>query len=518
MNPRRNAHTWEVSPAKRFAHSWERPGPVPGEPDDDGFWGDFSDSDLEQDEESTPGQELVSKMVRMHLLNKISAEDCCTTLFYAARAGVVEAERFALSPGSSSGHYARKMRSVLGYDDSPHLYTFKYPGHCKHALSRVTHTGFCIPLHEQIAADLDSNVECRTRLMEILQENTLPPIYYEHPIVKAFPDERIMPIALYLDAVPWSLTDSVIGWWAINLITGRRFCWAVLRKQNACRCGCRHWDSVFVFLQLTLWSLTALKEARHPDRRHDGLPFSEPHRLAKAGSAMHMRCCCLYIKGDWSEFSSTLGLPTWQSGIRPCYCCNGQGTDCMVVAGNTSTALRWRPNTDDDYLEDCRRCSRRVNIATDELRDRIANRMRYDKRGAGVHGRALTARFPDLALEVGDRLEPSAELPDVGLFDEASTPFVALFWRVSEESITRRPNPLFIFGLLLGLGVSAARSLAIDTLHSMHLGVLKIWGKICVWEILLSGVFGTTGAADENLATAVLAFRASLMNWYKQTS
>ena len=57
--------------------------------------------------------------------------------------------------------------------------------------------------------------------------------------------------------------------------------------------------------------------------------------------------------------------------------------------------------------------------------------LRYDKREAGSHGRALTAHFPDVdpGLRVGDRLEPNPGLPDIACFDDiADFPARVLWW------------------------------------------------------------------------------------------
>ena len=148
-----------------FAHSWEnRPGPDPDDDFDAGQWGMPSDSDSEGEDKDTPGHLLVRKILHMHLLNKITAEDCCTTLFFAAEAGVVEARQYAKAPGSSSGKYAERLRKLLGHLNNDDLYYFEYPGHHKHALSRMTHTGVCLPPHEQLWSDLATSVIARPTL------------------------------------------------------------------------------------------------------------------------------------------------------------------------------------------------------------------------------------------------------------------------------------------------------------------------------------------------------------------
>ncbi len=159
----RRLHSWEEPAAKRPALSWESRH-VRVAPDlDDNLWGTFSNSgaETELEDEETAGQKLVNAVPNLHLLSKISAEDCCTTLQAALDAGIVEAQRYALLPGNSSGHYARKLREPGAQGDSSDFYEFTFAGHAKHELSRTIHTTFCIPLHDQIADDIAQDVGCR---------------------------------------------------------------------------------------------------------------------------------------------------------------------------------------------------------------------------------------------------------------------------------------------------------------------------------------------------------------------
>jgi len=72
-------------------------------------------------------------------------------------------------------------------------------------------------------------------------------------------------------------------------------------------------------------------------------------RAARAGTPIRMRACCLYVKGDWAEYSATLGFPTWSDSLRPCYVCSGFGSDLYLTTGNTKESLRWRTNQIDEY-------------------------------------------------------------------------------------------------------------------------------------------------------------------------
>ena len=138
--------------------------------------------------------------------------------------------------------------------------------------------------------------------------------------------------------------------------------------------------------------------------------------------------------------------------------------------------------------------------------------MHYDKRQNGSHGRSLTRDIPELNLRAGDRLEPSSALADVGGFEDLDVPATVVFWRCSLETIARHRNPLFC----AELGTSPRRSLIVDLLHCMNLGVLHTWVVKALWLLLTSGVFGDIGTADEKLQTAVMALRHELLEWYKE--
>ena len=198
----------------------------------------------------TPGHELVKHLLALHQGNKISAKDCTTAMWFAFKAGVSEAKEFKLSPDSQFGHCSRKLKSALGYSaKNSDLYEFELPGHCKYDLSRSLHTSYAIPFHEALARDLHRDVDCHRDLRALWDSRAFPPAYWEHPIVVAHPDRPTLPLAIYMDAVPHSLHDSVLGWWAVNLINDKRYFWGVCRKSEACKCGCRGWCIYYQFLR-----------------------------------------------------------------------------------------------------------------------------------------------------------------------------------------------------------------------------------------------------------------------------
>ena len=93
------------------------------------------------------GMEFTKMLGELYLLGQLSATSICTLCWWAQKAGIPEAERFALKPESPSGHYARKLDSALGLKrHDPTLYYMEMPGYDKYADGRVVHTITTTPL------------------------------------------------------------------------------------------------------------------------------------------------------------------------------------------------------------------------------------------------------------------------------------------------------------------------------------------------------------------------------------
>jgi hypothetical protein len=242
-----------------------------------------------------------------------------------------------------------------------------------------------LPLHEQIAKSLSDNPGSLTKLAELKASGDLPRAYVEHPVVCANPNEPVIPIAMFMDAVPYTHTDSVLGCWGLNVLTNERFLFGVIRKRNLCRCGCKGWCTYNIVFQLAAWSFEALAKNVWPSERHTGdiwLP-SDSKRASMAGQPLAHICACMYVKGDWAEYAHTFGLPAWNDGLRACFACAGFGADLFVHAGNGPDMLRWPCNRRGDYDAACDRCEHRVTVTTTVERTRLAKLLRWDKRPRG---------------------------------------------------------------------------------------------------------------------------------------
>ena len=118
------------------------------------------------------------------------------------------------------------------------LYGLSLPGIRKHDLHRSSRKMWCIPAHEAIYEDLTSDRSYSLKLEEALEDGGLPQSYLDNPVVTAEGDGRpVIPYALFFDGVPYTQTDSVVGFWLVSLLTGWRKLIMTVRKRLACGFG-----------------------------------------------------------------------------------------------------------------------------------------------------------------------------------------------------------------------------------------------------------------------------------------
>jgi hypothetical protein len=131
----------------------------------------------------------------------------------------------------------------------------------------------------------------------------------------------------------------------------------------------------------------------------------------------------MYIKGDWMQFATTVGLCPWNDGIRPCHVCIQCEPDMYMTNGITLEMLCWHISNEKEYFGACDECEQIVMTRHGSHRNEIAILLREDKRQGGSRGRALVedVKVNRTQLMKSDRIEPSSELPDVGQFDDMIT-------------------------------------------------------------------------------------------------
>jgi hypothetical protein len=150
-----------------------------------------------------------------------------------------------------------------------------------------------------------------------------------------------------------------------------------------------------------------------------------------------------------------------------------------------------------------------IQILSSDLQRIIFGALRYSKKG---FGRILIRDIPGTTLKVGDRLEPSQSLPDVGRFETTDTPFECMFWCIQRNDRLTHPSPLFsVPGVATDL-------YGIDTLHGWHLGGIAAFVAYVFYFVVLSRIFNPDIPwlnADDIFRLGVLRLRSELWNYYK---
>lgn len=474
-----------------------------------------SDSDAPQDAKPSSGAEFVAYLTSMYIARDVSARDFCSLMFLAGKAGVKEAVPLGHNPSAPSGHFNRHLKKALPFlRDTSALYDFVVPSCTDTGLARGEHTTHGIPAHEAIDESLSSQTDWANNLRNALTDGFLPPVYHEHPVVLNNPGVLVYPVSLFVDGVPYSHIDSVVGFWLVDEVTGKRHLLSALRKKLMCVCGCRGWCTFFGLFSWLAWSVAAMAEGTFPSTRHDHKAWraTDASRERRSGSPMQCRFCVLYIKGDWAEYASTFGFPTWNDSLRPCFACNASLRNLYRIEGITPVGLFWRTNRDGDYFASCRRCEAHVVIDKRMHRD-IVSLLEHDRRQGGNRGRCMRADYSPAGLVQGDRLEPSRFLPDPGNFEGITQfPMPVVFWRRSLETMSRHRNPIF----QADLGVTPMRSLTIDALHAVFLGVMLAFAKHALWFMLEQGVWAKRATTDETVEVSALVITSQLRGFYRK--
>ena len=183
---------------------------------------------------------------------------------------MVAAARFGFRPDAPTGHFQRHVDGIFG-TEVPGAYHMEIPGHCKNEATRTLMKNVVVCPHERI--DDEVRLVGDDRMTEGVKKKVWPETYWENAVVRdcqAKGQELPVPLALYVDGVPYTKTGSFVAFWITNLVTSQRNLVALLRKSDFCRCGCRGWCSLYPVLLFLSWSLKAMASGMWPCRRHDG--------------------------------------------------------------------------------------------------------------------------------------------------------------------------------------------------------------------------------------------------------
>lgn len=151
------------------------------------------------------------------------------------------------------------------------MYSFDMIGRTKTSTGRIPRPMCAYPPHELASNDLSADANAVPELQAIKRKDELPEVYTRHPLVTASPTEVLMPYSIYVDAVPYSVNDSTIGFYLHNIVTGTRHLFVPLCKTVCCSCGCIGWCSYEAIFALFFvkWSVQVMADGRHPAGGHD---------------------------------------------------------------------------------------------------------------------------------------------------------------------------------------------------------------------------------------------------------
>ena len=476
----------------------------------------FSEDPLDNVDCNYAGEVLADMLVQMKVKGRLHATEVCVLAFWAAKAGACGfVGRLAYKPGRPTGNYNRHFSERMQVPKIDRtLYSVDVPGHHRHDLSRTTHSTLVRPAHERLAEEFKASPAMAADLADAIRIGDMPPAYFQHPLFGKAGEQPPQPLALYLDATPYTKNDAILAITIQFLVSGKRHLLVTLRKSCMCRCGCKGWCSLRPIFKFLAWCLQSLARGRMPDRRHDNDEWhdvQDDDRDLRAGENFGWRGVLLQIRGDWVEFAQTLGFPTWASAEFPCLWCWSDKESMFALQGMSPVRFPFRLSTMEDYEAACARCEVEVVIETRGMQARVASLLHYDKRKGGSRGRALKDHVPELKLCQGDRLEPSAGCEDVGAFEHLDPPFVAVFWRCSLETRAKHRNP--IFDRSLG---SSVHWLVVDELHCIFLGVAQSIGGWLIWHLIDSDAWnvGRTGlGAEETTLLSLLRLNGDLQQF-----
>ena len=459
---------------------------------------------------------LARLLIDRYESGRMSATDVCVISYWSSHAGATGfISQMAKPPGDpSTGHYSRHLRRVLNMKEvESQLLHITVPGHSRHDLSRCEYQVPVLPPHEAFAREFTENLDVHTLLAEHREKGLLPPIYEEHPIAVGS-DYKALPVMLYVDGVPTTTKESMVGFWAYCPLTQLRHLLCLLRKSRLCRCGCQGWCSFYPVFAFLRWSFVTAAIGIYPMVGPDESEWDEPldsERAGLAGAALPCQAAVVGIKGDWSELCHTWGFQDWQHAGCPCPNCGVRLKDWQDDSELNAFEYPWPLVTWKEYDDACKRCETHIILTAETYRS-MKPFVNYDRSKGGALGLALTKDIPALGLIRGDRIEPSVALMNVdSFFALTEFPQEITMWRCSKETRCKHRNPLL--DPVLGLGPD---NILVDLLHCLFLGVLKEFASCLVWEMLMSNIYGARDnlPPDEKIKQNFERLAVELESWY----
>jgi hypothetical protein len=147
----------------------------------------------------------------------------------------------------------------------------------------------------------DSEGALDAKLERAIATKDLPPTYFEDEVVRS--GRKVHPYSIYMDKVPFTRTDSILGIVGQHLLSDTRHLIFSIRNTEICGCGCKGLCTLQPLFEALAWDVEAMRKGRRQRRRHDGQEFGvgEEYLSGSAGLDLGFASCCFTLKADWSE-------------------------------------------------------------------------------------------------------------------------------------------------------------------------------------------------------------------------
>ena len=398
------------------------------------------------------------------------------------------------------------------------MMTIRMPGHIKHDQKRTEREVLFVPCHEAFHDEISDDPTISEQVEQAAAGVEWSGNYFNHRVVTSNPRRSVIPASLYLDGAPFCKTDGFLAFTVINLISGMRHMSIILRKSNMCRCGCKGWCSIYPCMLFLNACFLSMASGKFFDTRPDGLDWMngiDDWRASVAGALMCCDVAIVHIKGDWMEFTVTMGFPTWSSLTDPCLLCNAELVSLHNYSAFTLQRCPHAPKTMATFSAACDRCEVWVSVTSIDMHQRILDLLFYNKSksSAKATGRILREDIVELGLRKDDRMEPHQDMPNHAAFDSYTVfnpPKQVVFWRKSAEGPCRHRNPIFNEET----GVTQA-IIGIDTLHTCYLGPWQRWCMWSCWLLLRKNPWSLPGNVENRHELGVLRLRQEIYEYYR---
>ena len=214
------------------------------------------------------------------------------------------------------------------------------------------------------------------------------------------------------------------------------------------------------------------------------------------------------------RFAQVLGFKGWGSR-RPCLCCKSSRDSLHDYLSCSLTSLPWQAFDHEDYIKEVKSCLVKVVLRSNEDLQLLLSHLEIRK--SPWAGRLLTSNLDQFGLLKWDKVQPTADLKDIHAIDGISAfPAACYFFRVDDQKCLSSLCPLMsVPGIQEGIVGFGLGCVALDTLHTLDLGVSKCWLAVSLYVLLDSQVWSSATSMIDRREIGAHAVRDRLKDYYK---